>query len=144
LGASVAVTFRAKREAPAPAPIVTRAEAHPESVTEKPVLSVSVAELPAIAEPLSIPSALSRGRATPSARAPRAGGNDGPVPCRPNLESPCREAAQPTFAEEVALASEARAALESGDISSCLRAVTRHDERFRTGVFAQEIDVIRI
>ncbi|AKV00159.1 hypothetical protein AKJ09_06822 [Labilithrix luteola] len=49
-----------------------------------------------------------------------------------------------TFAEELALVSAARSALEGGDVATCLRTLDRYDERFRAGRFRQEIDVIRI
>ncbi len=50
-----------------------------------------------------------------------------------------------TFSAELALTSEARAALERGDVVACLSAVDRYQRTFRSGgVFAQEIDVIRI
>lgn len=57
-----------------------------------------------------------------------------------------REAgARPTFGEELALLSAARSALEAGDLTSCMRAVDRYDERFQAaGVFAPEIEVLRI
>ncbi len=46
--------------------------------------------------------------------------------------------------EELALVSAARSALEANDYASCLRAADRYDERFRSGVLRQEIEVIRI
>jgi hypothetical protein len=49
-----------------------------------------------------------------------------------------------TFSEELALTSAARAALARGDVVSCLSAVDRYQRTFGSGVFAQEIDVIRI
>lgn len=52
--------------------------------------------------------------------------------------------AKDTFAEELALTGAARTALGRGDVASCLAAVERYQHEFRSGVFAQEIDVIGI
>lgn len=49
-----------------------------------------------------------------------------------------------TFREELALVSAARSALETGDAAACMRAVARYDERFHAGIFAHEIEVLRI
>ncbi len=49
-----------------------------------------------------------------------------------------------TFREELALVSAARGALETGDVAACMRAVARYDERFHAGIFAHEIEVLRI
>lgn len=49
-----------------------------------------------------------------------------------------------TFAEELALVSAARSAIEHGDAPSCMRAVGEYQERFRSGIFAHEIEVLRI
>lgn len=49
-----------------------------------------------------------------------------------------------TFDEELALVSSARSSLEKGDSSATLRAVSTYQDRFREGLFAQEIEVIRI
>ncbi len=49
-----------------------------------------------------------------------------------------------SFAEELALVSAARAALEKGDVADGLRAIDAYDARFRSGTFAQEMAVMRI
>ena len=66
------------------------------------------------------------------------------TPYVPFVPAPGAPAGQGTFREELALVSAARTALETGDASACLRAVDRYDERFRAGIFAQEIEVLRI
>jgi hypothetical protein len=123
LGVVVAVSSKPPNEGTASsqermAPLVTATLAPVPAMPtspEAPVVSMRVDDLPPA--PMIAPPA-SRARETP--------------------------AAKPTFAEELALAAKARSALESGDIASCLRAVDEYDVRFRTGTFAQEIDVIRI
>ncbi|AKU97805.1 hypothetical protein AKJ09_04469 [Labilithrix luteola] len=54
------------------------------------------------------------------------------------------DAGSPSFADELALVTAARSALEAGDASACMRAVDRYDQRFHGGLFAQEIEVLRI
>ncbi len=61
----------------------------------------------------------------------------------PSLPEPSG-VARTTFVEELALVGTARSTLERGDIPSCMRAVARYQERFGSGTFAQEIEVIRI
>lgn len=53
-------------------------------------------------------------------------------------------ATRASFGEELALVATARSALERGDIASCARAVGLYRERFGSGTFAHEIEVIRI
>lgn len=118
----------APQERVAPLATATFAPAPPVPVApEAPVVSVRVDDLPPA--PVVAP---------PASRAPSREAEGAAAAAR---ETP---AATPTFAEELALASEARSALEAGDVASCLRAVERYDQRFRSGTFAQEIDVIRI
>ncbi|AKU99665.1 hypothetical protein AKJ09_06329 [Labilithrix luteola] len=49
-----------------------------------------------------------------------------------------------TFDEELALLTAARSGLHSHDIPSCLRAIERYESRFGSGLFAEEMQVIRI
>jgi len=49
-----------------------------------------------------------------------------------------------TFDEELALLSAARAGLATSDVPTSLRAVERYRARFPSGLFAEEIEVIRI
>ncbi len=49
-----------------------------------------------------------------------------------------------TFDEELALLSAARAGLAANDVPASLRAVERYRARFPSGLFAEEIEVIRI
>ncbi|AKU95954.1 hypothetical protein AKJ09_02618 [Labilithrix luteola] len=49
-----------------------------------------------------------------------------------------------TFDDELALVSHARAALEAKDARSCLRSVERYEQRFRSGLFAPEVEVMHI
>ena len=49
-----------------------------------------------------------------------------------------------TFDEELGLLSAARAGLAANDIPASLRAVERYQTRFPSGLFAEEIEVIRI
>ncbi|MDF2697715.1 MAG: hypothetical protein K0S65_6098 [Labilithrix sp.] len=74
------------------------------------------------------------------ARAPAPGGSTRTS----SPEGPIAGSARGSFSDELALVSTARAALEAGDAPACLRAVERYDERFRSGIFAQEIEVLRI
>lgn len=70
-----------------------------------------------------------------------------PEPSGPVAHAAARPAPSPakdTFAEELALTGAARTALGRGDVASCLAAVERYQQEFRSGVFAQEIDVIGI
>lgn len=66
-------------------------------------------------------------------------------PAAPSSATPSsRATAASSFHEELALVEAARSALARGDSESCLRALDRHDERFRGGVFADEILVMRV
>jgi hypothetical protein len=119
------------------------------SAIEPPIASVRVDDLPSAPvapAPEVAVQASSRTKSVEPGDAPARGG--GPA-CPPDGAaapgSPCRNTGRRgTFAEELALTSEARAALERGDIASCLKAVDRYQRSFRGGIFAQEIDVIRI
>ncbi|MDF2693932.1 MAG: hypothetical protein K0S65_2315 [Labilithrix sp.] len=81
----------------------------------------------------------SASRRDESAAAPREarGARDVSPPASPS-------AGRASFREELALVSAARSALEANDYASGLRAADRYDERFRSGVLRQEIEVIRI
>ncbi len=74
--------------------------------------------------------------AAPPPREPR-----GPREVAPSSAS---SAGRASIAEELALVSAARSALEANDFASCLRTADRYDERFRSGVLSQELEVIRI
>lgn len=72
-------------------------------------------------------------------------------PERPKIAAPSAplaraqaDAGSPSFADELALVTAARSALEAGDATACMRAVDRYDQRFHGGLFAQEIEVLRI
>ena len=49
-----------------------------------------------------------------------------------------------SFQEQLALLEAARSALARGDSEGCLRTLDRYDERFRNGLFSDEIAVMRI
>ena len=57
---------------------------------------------------------------------------------------PSARGASATFAEELALVTSARSALEGGDPAGCLAALKRYDDRFGNGTFADEADVLRM
>jgi len=145
----IAASFRYDESATTPGGPPTAASEPPAvaRAVEPPIASVKVDELPSVPVP-SVPASLvppsSRPKgvdAVPAEAVPRP---SAPPPCPPD-GAPCRHAPRrATFAEELALTSEARAALERGDIRSCLGAVDRYQRRFRGGIFAQEIDVIHI
>jgi hypothetical protein len=134
----------------APAPSAPAAEMRGDT----PVMTVSVADL-APAPPATPAAHVSARRSPvrPAASAIVARSNlreatgDG-VNTSPDARSdgePARAgAARTTFGEELALVSAARAALEAGDVPSCMDAVDRYGERFGSGIFAQEIEAIRI
>jgi outer membrane protein assembly factor BamD (BamD/ComL family) len=65
---------------------------------------------------------------------------DGPPPARSGAPGGDRG----TFRDELALVSTARTSLEAGDVATCVNALERYDERFRAGIFAQEIEVLHI
>jgi hypothetical protein len=109
-----------------PAPAESAVIAPPRS--EPAVTTLSVHDL-APAPPPKVPS-----------RAPAPGGNTRAS----SPEGPITGEARGSFSDELALVSAARAALETGNAPACLRTVERYDERFRSGIFAQEIEVLRI
>lgn len=118
-----------------------------------PVVTVSVNDLAPV-PPEAVPPAT--GRPLPNAAGPATAGSPAAPATAANAASPPPENAQPgssgsapgmartTFAEELALVGAARSALERGDVPSCVRAVDRYQERFGSGTFAHEIEVIRI
>lgn len=118
---TIASSERAPETLVAPAPVAA------EQPKEATVLTVSIDDL----------------AAAPADRAPV-------VPSKPRAAaagaSASGEAAHAgdTFDEELALVSAARSSLEKGDSSATLRAVSTYQDRFRQGLFAQEIEVIRI
>lgn len=65
----------------------------------------------------------------------------------PEVRAPRARLSEPessTFDEELALLTAARAGLHSQDIPSCLQAIERYEARFKAGLFAEEMEVIRI
>ena len=109
------------------APIVAPA-AEPSGMVEGVVLSAPEPPSPAVASASAIRTVAPRGRpATSKASADRAAG-----------------AERSTFDEELGLLSAARAGLAANDIPASLRAVERYQTRFPSGLFAEEIEVIRI
>ncbi|MBX3225291.1 MAG: hypothetical protein KF795_32600 [Labilithrix sp.] len=79
----------------------------------------------------------------------RSSARSGAEPASADEGTPAALGAEPgarrgTFREELALVSAARSALETGDAAGCMRAVARYDERFQAGIFAHEIEVLRI
>ena len=75
----------------------------------------------------------------------RASADVGALPERAAAQSSSAgSAGTSTFAEELALVSAARAALEKGDVADGLRTIDAYDARFRSGTFAQEMAVMRI
>ena len=120
-------TFWPAPTAPAPRPAPA-----PSAVSV--VVPVVSAELPAIPVE-ALPSSI-------ETRAPVAS-----PPARTITPSPSAEVAaerRPTFAEELALVVEARAALARSDTTQCLTAVDRYTHDYPSGAFAPEIDVLRI
>jgi hypothetical protein len=63
---------------------------------------------------------------------------------RASVPSERRKKEETTFDDELALVSSARAALEAKDVPSCLQSVERYEQRFRSGLFAQEVEVMHI
>ncbi|MDF2693086.1 MAG: hypothetical protein K0S65_1469 [Labilithrix sp.] len=61
-----------------------------------------------------------------------------------NAESTGTPSEPSTFDEELGLLSTARSGLQTKDIPTCLRAVERYEARFPSGLFAEEMEVIRI
>ncbi len=133
------------REVAAPVPVVTTVlptAAPIQDPGEPAAKTVSVddlADAPATNEPAKKPIVVRNtgARSTPSPAeapvvAPHGGRDSDP------------SSAGATFREELALVSSARAALESGDTAACMRALDGYDARFPSGIFAQEIEVIRI
>ena len=82
-------------------------------------------------------------RATNIRTAPLTGA--GPAPAaRPGTSLAAKPSAASTFQEQLALLETARSALARGDTEACLRTTDRYDERFRSGLFSDEIAVMRI
>ncbi len=71
-------------------------------------------------------------------------GTPAPTVARGTATSSAAASSGSSFHEELALVEAARSALARGDNGACLRALARHDERFRGGVFADEIAVMHI
>ncbi|MBN9167231.1 MAG: hypothetical protein BGO98_35235 [Myxococcales bacterium 68-20] len=69
-----------------------------------------------------------------------------PARARANTSPSARAANErgTTFGEELALVSTARSTLRARDLASCREAVENYQRRFPSGLFAQEIAVIRI
>ncbi|AKV00100.1 hypothetical protein AKJ09_06763 [Labilithrix luteola] len=107
-------------------------------------------EPPPKAVAVTVPAALPSVRVASQVGSPRAKSSQVGSPrakSTPSLVTdvvPQGGASRTTFSEELALVSVARSALEGGDFASCMRAVDRYDEKFRSGLFAHEIEVIRI
>jgi|GEM_PF-1089325 len=107
---------------------------------EEEVASPRVADLPDVPAPeprvagnvaKATGSPRSPSKAVPSSRPPTEAST--PAPSGASL-----------FHEELALVESARSALARGDSAACLRIVESYDDRFRGGVFADEIAVMRI
>lgn len=62
----------------------------------------------------------------------------------PTTAAPSKAPAADPFLEELALVERARAALANGRGRECLEAVRAYEKRFAKGVFAEEVDVMRI
>jgi len=67
-----------------------------------------------------------------------------PAPKASTVSPPAKVSAASSFQEQLALLETARSALARGDSSGCLRTLDRYDERFRNGLFSDEIAVMRI
>lgn len=134
----------------APAPNTPAAE----TLVETPVMTVSVDDLasaPSAPPAADLSARTSQARAAAPAVVARSGSPEAQnesaktsLDSRSDTELGRTDAGSSTFAEEFALVSAARSALGRGDVPACMRAVDRYGERFRSGMFAQEIEVIRI
>jgi hypothetical protein len=90
--------------------------------------------------PVASPPNVVRSTETPRARAPVDVRSGKPA----DVDPKAAHAESSTFDEELALLSAARSGLETKDIPASLRAVERYQTRFRSGLFAEEMEVIRI
>lgn len=106
---------------------------------EAPMTTVSVNDLASSSPADGVPAAPVESARTPRALPVRAKSHVAPA-----RVAPSSSADRSTFSEELALVSAARSALEAADVRTCLREVDRYEERFRSGVFAHEMEVIRI
>jgi len=118
----------------APAPVLVSTETIATPATTR------VEDLPEAPAPTDGPA--SAGRA-PAARATTDRAS-APTVARGTATSSAAASSGSSFHEELALVEAARSALARGDTTACLRALDGHDERFREGVFADEIAVMRI
>lgn len=116
------------------APIVAPA-AEPSAMVESVVPSAQEAPAPAVASASAIRTVAPRGRPATS----KASGDR-----HENARGAPAGAARSTFDEELGLLSAARAGLAASDTPASLRAVERYRTRFPSGLFAEEIEVIRI
>ena len=105
----------------------------------------------AVPEPVSVndladapPAIATAPRRTAARSSAEAGSRAVPFGGASTPEKPPERSGHGTFAEELALVSAARAALEKGDLAACQLAVDRYEARFRAGTFAEEIEVLRI
>jgi hypothetical protein len=124
-----------------------------ERTTEAPVVTVSIHDLapappPSSSSDLSARGSGARGPATAVARRipPPAAPHEGAAGSQSARqgELPPTGAGHTTFDEELALVSAARSFLQRGDVPSCMRTIETYRERFGSGTFAHEIEVIRI
>ncbi len=104
-------------------------------VSSSPPLSVST-DPPTPTQTVSVNDLADAPVAVPPQQ-PRAG-------ARASVPSERRTREGTTFDDELALVSSARAALEAKDVRSCLQSVERYEQRFRSGLFAQEVEVMHI
>ena len=129
-----------------PAPRIERAA---EAKAEPAVASLSVNELATEPATETAPPAPTAGERSTNVKrtAPPRGGEE---PVAPKQDAPAGATSstpgpnRTTFSEELALLSSARSALEAENFGECIRAADRYDERFRSGLFHQEIAVVRI
>lgn len=110
-------------------PVTARETARAPAVADGPAAATVMPPTSSPRTPATAAVAHSAKPAVPDVRAPRA---------------PVSESESSTFDEELALLTAARSGLHSQDIPSCLQAIERYERRFGTGLFAEEMQVIRI
>jgi len=124
----------------APAPNTPAAE----TLVETPVMTVSVDDLasaPSAPPAADLSARTSQARAAAPAVVARSGS---PEAQNESAKTSLDSRSDTELGRTDALVSAARSALGRGDVPACMRAVDRYGERFRSGMFAQEIEVIRI
>lgn len=137
--------------------VATPAPGVPATALAETPVTVSVEDLASTTVPVSSATSLkSRREAAAKARPePRVRGVRGHdvAPLSPKDDVTKNDVTVPTeqsrpapaaFSEELALVAAARAAIEAGDGPSSMRAVQQHKERFPSGMFAEEIEAIRV